>query len=142
MINYYRKKPKQVYSHSALNFKSTSTYLQYQGSDTSDWDSIQNIAPASSAYTPATFSLDLVNDRILVDTIGYSCGFIIKNSSGDVVVECPAVEGEGDGYNDIVHNIYSKASEGYADHFRITNATLSLVWIDDVLRSENPYLNG
>ena len=139
----------ELYSYPALNITSTLIYFQYQGTDASVWNTVENIAPADSNLPVAVLNIDKVNRRVTVTSIGYSAGFIIRDLSNKVVVEVPAAEGFGSGYglnavigNNVLHNILSISTYNYADHFTITNSVLSTIWVNNIPRYTDPYATG
>jgi len=123
----------------ALNLYATSIYLEYKGNDAANWSTIEYLNPSP---TQAQLSLNKVLSRLEVTVPGTCKGFRIKNSLNQVVAECPAAEGIGDGYNDILHNIYSNAANNYNNHFKLQNVILSTTWVKDVPRYTDPYLAG
>lgn len=137
--------PRPTYLENALYLTGTAKVLKYRGNlaDTAAWATIEvDESTDSVLYPTATLALSPLDGTITVVSSGYVTGITIKGVGGNVLCYMPAVEGIGDGYNDILHNIYSNAANNYNNHFKLQNVILSTTWVKDVPRYTDPYLAG
>jgi len=97
-----------------------------------NWATIEVIPTASTTIPTAVLSLNTSTGVISVTQVGTAAGFIIRNSTGIVVVKCYFCEGKGNNYNNITYNVYS-GNNSYNEQpkfFRITNIVILDFWKD------------
>jgi len=109
-----------------------------------DWATLEVIPTASTTIPTAVLSLNTSTGVISVTQVGTAAGFIIRNSSGIVVVKCYFVEGKGTNWiNNITYNVVSGNNGNGLQpiYFEIKNITVANFWVSS-FRKTNPYLIG
>jgi len=109
-----------------------------------DWATLEVIPTASTTIPTAVLSLNTTTGVITVSQVGTAAGFIIRNSSGIVVVKCYFVEGKGTNTNNnITYNVVSGNNGNGLQpiYFEIKNITVANFWVSSY-RKTYPYLIG